>query len=66
MKKLSIIFLLFITHSLLFIANAQELWTPTTTVNAPTARAQHMAVWTGAKLIVWGGGNGSIIKDFTN
>lgn len=28
---------------------------PTSTVNAPAARAFHSAVWTGAEMIVWGG-----------
>jgi N-acetylneuraminic acid mutarotase len=30
-------------------------WTPTSTVNAPDARNSHLAVWTGAEMIVWGG-----------
>ena len=30
-------------------------WTATSTVNAPTARADHTAVWTGSEMIVWGG-----------
>jgi hypothetical protein len=32
-------------------------WTPTTIVNAPTAREGHSAVWTGSEMIVWGGAN---------
>jgi N-acetylneuraminic acid mutarotase len=32
-----------------------NLWTPTSTTNAPTARSRHSAVWTGSKMIVWGG-----------
>ena len=31
-------------------------WTATTTSNAPSARADHTAVWTGSEMIVWGGG----------
>jgi N-acetylneuraminic acid mutarotase len=32
-------------------------WTATTTVNAPSARQNHTAVWTGSQMIVWGGIN---------
>jgi N-acetylneuraminic acid mutarotase len=30
-------------------------WTATSTVNAPSARYEHTAVWAGSKMIVWGG-----------
>ncbi len=30
-------------------------WTQTSTVGAPSARTRHYAVWTGTKMIVWGG-----------
>ena len=30
-------------------------WTPLSTTNAPVARNAHTAVWTGSKMIVWGG-----------
>jgi N-acetylneuraminic acid mutarotase len=33
-----------------------DSWTATSTTNAPTARYQHAAVWTGTEMIVWGGG----------
>jgi N-acetylneuraminic acid mutarotase len=33
-----------------------DTWTATTTANAPSARQQHTAVWTGSEMIVWGGG----------
>jgi hypothetical protein len=33
-----------------------DTWTPTTLINAPTARHAHTAVWTGSEMIVWGGG----------
>jgi N-acetylneuraminic acid mutarotase len=36
-------------------AIAQETWAPTSTVGAPTAGDFHTAVWTGSKMIVWGG-----------
>jgi N-acetylneuraminic acid mutarotase len=32
-----------------------DTWTATTTVNAPDARYQHTAVWTGSEMIIWGG-----------
>jgi len=34
---------------------ATDTWTPTSTTNAPLARHSHRAVWTGSKMIVWGG-----------
>lgn len=38
---------------------ASNSWMPTpVTSRTPVARAQHTAVWTGKKLIVWGGENG--------
>ena len=36
----------------------QEIWKATTTTGAPTARQYHTAVWTGTKMIVWGGWEG--------
>jgi N-acetylneuraminic acid mutarotase len=33
----------------------QDAWKTTSTVGAPTGRYQHTAVWTGTKMIVWGG-----------
>jgi len=32
-----------------------DMWTATTTANAPSARRLHTAVWTGSEMIVWGG-----------
>ncbi len=32
-----------------------DSWTPTSINNAPAARSRHTAVWTGTKMIVWGG-----------
>jgi len=34
-----------------------DAWAATSTVNAPTARDLHTAVWTGSEMIVWGGTN---------
>jgi N-acetylneuraminic acid mutarotase len=34
---------------------ATDRWTPLTTAGAPQARDLHAAVWTGAKMVVWGG-----------
>ena len=37
-----------------------DTWTATSTTNAPEARTEHTAVWTGSEMIVWGGfGTGS-------
>jgi N-acetylneuraminic acid mutarotase len=36
---------------------ATDSWTPTSTANAPFARYDHSAVWTGREMIVWGGHN---------
>jgi len=32
-----------------------DTWTATSTTNAPSARANHTAVWTDSEMIVWGG-----------
>jgi N-acetylneuraminic acid mutarotase len=32
-----------------------DQWAATTTANAPVARTDHTAVWTGSEMIVWGG-----------
>lgn len=32
-----------------------DSWTPTSNTDAPTARYYHAGVWTGAKMVVWGG-----------
>ncbi|SUS07270.1 hypothetical protein DF3PB_4010004 [uncultured Defluviicoccus sp.] len=34
---------------------AGDRWSPMSTVNAPSARDWHTAVWTGTEMIVWGG-----------
>jgi N-acetylneuraminic acid mutarotase len=37
-----------------------DTWTATSTINAPTARVYHTAVWADSEMIIWGGGiNGS-------
>ncbi|HYV17731.1 MAG TPA: MopE-related protein [Verrucomicrobiae bacterium] len=35
-----------------------DTWSPVTMTGVPSARAQHSAIWTGAAMIVWGGGPG--------
>jgi N-acetylneuraminic acid mutarotase len=32
-----------------------DTWTATSVINAPLARVEHTAVWTGSEMIVWGG-----------
>jgi hypothetical protein len=34
-----------------------DTWTPTNINNAPEARDDHTAVWTGSEMIIWGGAN---------
>jgi N-acetylneuraminic acid mutarotase len=34
---------------------AAKTWVPITSVEAPTARDQHSAVWTGEEMLIWGG-----------
>jgi hypothetical protein len=36
-----------------------DAWAATTTINAPSARYNHTAVWTGTEMIIWGGWNGT-------
>ncbi len=40
-----------------------DAWSPTSLVSAPTARANHSAVWSGEELIVWGGCGGSFCTE---
>jgi hypothetical protein len=35
-----------------------DTWLPTSVVNAPEGRANHSAVWTGSRMIIWGGDDG--------
>jgi hypothetical protein len=42
-------------------AAAQASWTPTSTTNAPSAR-EAPAVWTGSRMIVWGGYDGGVLN----
>lgn len=34
-------------------------WSPVSTVDAPSARSQHIGIWTGTEMLIWGGGAGS-------
>ncbi len=34
----------------------EDSWVPVATEGAPRGRYQHVAVWTGTEMIVWGGG----------
>ena len=43
---------------------ATDSWRPTSTLNAPSARSGHSAVWTGHEMIVWGGGTLSFVPPF--
>src|SRR5207249_10566761 len=39
-----------------------DSWTLTSTTNVPAARRFHTAVWTGSKMVVWGGSNGGFLN----
>jgi hypothetical protein len=39
-----------------------DTWTATSLTDAPDARANHTAVWTGNEMIVWCGFNGSFLN----
>jgi N-acetylneuraminic acid mutarotase len=43
------------TWSFTVIPAGAGTWQPTTTIGAPIARVEHTAVWTGTRMIVWGG-----------
>ena len=38
-------------------------WTAISTTNAPSARRDHTAVWTGSEMIIWGGCSGPVDAD---
>ena len=38
---------------------ATDTWKPITTAAAPSARTSHTAVWTGSRMLVWGGESAS-------
>jgi hypothetical protein len=40
---------------LIFAGNIPDRWAPITTTGAPAARSLHTMVWTGTRMIVWGG-----------
>jgi len=40
---------------------ASDSWVATSTTNAPTARVDHTAVWTGNEMIVWGGEDENVL-----
>ncbi len=40
-----------------------DRWTPLSLTNAPSARAEHCMVWTGSRVLVWGGTAGSPLGD---
>ena len=43
---------------------AANSWTPTSTTAAPSARAEHTAVWSGSRMLIWGGrGAGGTLGD---
>ncbi len=56
MKLTKLFIIYFVLLSLQFrITNSQETWRATSFNNVPAARTMHTAVWTGSKMIIWGG-----------
>lgn len=56
-----------------FTADLPQSWTAVSTTGAPAARTRHTAVWTGSKMLVWGGqqsgaylGNGAAYNPATD
>jgi hypothetical protein len=39
-----------------------DTWTPLSTANAPSVRGLHTVVWTGSRMIVWGGYDGAFLN----
>ncbi len=44
-----------ITESLTAIGAEPDVWSATSSTDAPGVRSEHTSVWTGSKMIVWGG-----------
>jgi len=44
--------------------SATDAWTSTPTVDAPLARRGHTAIWTGTRMVVWGGANNPPLETF--
>lgn len=44
-------------------ANASQSWMNIPTVGAPVGRSGHTAVWTGSKMMVWGGHDGTTVRN---
>jgi N-acetylneuraminic acid mutarotase len=42
---------------------ATDSWLPTSTTDAPAARVDHTAVWTGSSMVVWGGDDLTTVFD---
>ena len=40
--------------------SATNVWSPITVTSAPSARTGHSAIWTGSKMIVWGGNSSGL------
>lgn len=45
----------FVTDTGAIYDPATDTWAPMSTLNAPSPRESHSAVWTGSKMLVWGG-----------
>ncbi len=45
--------------TLVFAGSSPSFWNSLSTLSAPNARQNHTAVWTGTKMLIWGGRNSS-------
>ena len=43
-----------------------DAWSNTSTLNAPQARGSHVAIWTGSKMVIWGGSNSTSFPTLLN
>ena len=58
---------------LIFSGTSPTVWAPIATLNAPSARSSHSAVWNGTQMLIWGGkkenavlGDGAAYFPFAN
>jgi hypothetical protein len=45
---------------------ATNTWTLLSNINAPSARKNHKAVWTGTEMVIWGGRSGDSLHHYSN
>lgn len=55
-----------ITHKGLRYSPSTDDWSPLSEIDAPLGRENHKALWTGNRMLIWGGNNINIPKDYYN